>query len=95
MYFKELTLTIKKFFVGLSILQNGRMPQFLSEEQLQEVFVSENPHPCLLNLKNGLRKLGIYQVSYYNCQVLPWLINKVNDNFAKILQLVDSQSLKL
>ena len=39
-YFKELTLTIKKFFVGLSILQNGRMPQFLSEEQLQEVFGS-------------------------------------------------------
>ena len=49
--------------MGLSVLQNGKIPTFLSEEQLQEVIDDSSGHsPCMVNLRNGLRKVGIQQL---------------------------------
>ena len=42
--------------MGLSVLQNGKIPTFLSEEQLQELIDDSSEHnPCIVNLRNGLR----------------------------------------
>lgn len=49
--------------MGLSVLQNGKIPTFLSEEQLQELIDDSSEHsPCILNLRNGLRKVGVLQL---------------------------------
>ena len=49
--------------MGLSVLQNGKIPTFLSEEQLQELLDDSAEHsPCIVNLRNGLRKVGIQQL---------------------------------
>ena len=50
------------YFLGLSILQNGKLPQFLGEQFIQEIFNSAHPSPCMLSLHHGLAELGIYQV---------------------------------
>ena len=48
---------------GLSILQNGKMPRFLEEDILQEVFFpSSMPNSAIQHLQNGLKCLGIHQV---------------------------------
>ena len=40
--------------MGLSVLQNGKIPSFLSEEQLQELIDDSSEHsPCIVNLRNG------------------------------------------
>jgi len=51
-----------KLFAGLSIVQNGKVPQFFSEDQLDEIFQSKSSSPAIANLQKGLAKLGIYQV---------------------------------
>ena len=49
--------------MGLSVLQNGKIPTFLSEEQLQELIDDTSDHsPCIVNLRNGLRKVGVLQL---------------------------------
>ena len=49
--------------MGLSVLQNGKIPTFLSEEQLQELIDDSSGHsPCMVNLRNGLCKVGIQQL---------------------------------
>lgn len=50
--------------VGLSILQNGKIPQFHSEEILSGIFDDQEPQPCIAYLGNGLAKLGIIQVIF-------------------------------
>ena len=50
-------------FAGLSILQNGKIPTFVTEEVLNELFDAQSPQPCTYNLRNGLSKLGIFQVT--------------------------------
>ena len=45
------------------MLQNGKLPRFLTEEQLDELFNNHSPSPCILSLRKGLDELGIYQVS--------------------------------
>ena len=52
---------------GLSILQDGNMPDFLGEDYLTNIFaVSANdsnpPQTCLDYLRLGFKKVGIYQV---------------------------------
>ena len=53
-------------FVGtvmaLSALQNGNIPRFLSEDQLQELFGSGEPSECLGKLRIGFEKVRIYQI---------------------------------
>ena len=51
-----------KLFAGLSIVQNGKIPQFFSEDQLEEIFKGKSSSPAIVNLQKGLAKLGIYQV---------------------------------
>ena len=52
-------------FVGLSILQNGKIPTFVTEELLNELFDAQSPQPCTHNLRSRLSKLGIFQVTKY------------------------------
>lgn len=47
------------------MLQNGKLPRFLEERYLDEIFENENPSPCMLALRSGLNELGIYQVCFY------------------------------
>ncbi|CAH3175188.1 unnamed protein product [Porites lobata] len=49
--------------LGLSILQNGVLPRFIGEENLQEIFFSPNPNQCAEQLRNGFSKLGIVQIA--------------------------------
>ena len=54
-------------FLALSTLQNGRLPRLMSEDVLQEVFISDSPRPFAQDLRKGLDSLGLIQVSiiYY------------------------------
>lgn len=49
-------------FLGLSILQNGKIPYFISDTSLKFVFDSVPLTGCLSQLRMGFQKLGIYQV---------------------------------
>ena len=49
-------------FAGLSIVQNGKIPQFFSEDQLHEIFQGKSASPAVTNLQKGLAELGVYQV---------------------------------
>ena len=51
---------------GMSILQNGKIPRFLTEEVFQETFSSAAPSPCIAYLTKELSQLGIYQVEKKN-----------------------------
>ena len=44
---------------GLSILQNGKLPQFIPDDVIASMFDVNNtsPSPCIENLRNGLKKL--------------------------------------
>lgn len=48
--------------MALSVIQNGVVPRFLDEEQLQDLFFGEVPHPCLKQLRKGYVRLGLYQI---------------------------------
>lgn len=48
--------------MGLSMLQNGRVPHFLEEHILQETFISENPSVCIANLRAGFAKVGLFKI---------------------------------
>ena len=41
------------YFVRLSILRNGRLPQFLSDKIIQDIFMAENKSPCVKYLIQG------------------------------------------
>ncbi|XP_070560094.1 uncharacterized protein [Ptychodera flava] len=62
--------------IGLSILQNGKLPQFMNSNTVEELFHSSDPSPCILNLRNGLAKLGIYQI----CVGIPTFIHLFQPN---------------
>ncbi|XP_070569409.1 uncharacterized protein [Ptychodera flava] len=49
--------------MGLSTLQNGRIPQFMGEEVRQELFQSPFPSPCIEQLRQGFDKLGICKLA--------------------------------
>ena len=48
--------------MGLSVLQNGKIPQFIPEEVLNEIVQGPSLSPCINNLQNGLCKVGILQL---------------------------------
>ena len=49
--------------MALSILQNGPVPRFISENILQELFSVLAPsNPCVLRLREGLDKLGLVRI---------------------------------
>lgn len=50
--------------MALSVLQNGKIPTFLDEEQLQAVSGNANTSSrCLTNLSRGLDKLGLVKIA--------------------------------
>lgn len=50
------------FTSALSVLQNGSIPTFMSQDVQSELF-GENPvSPCIASLRSGLDALGVYQV---------------------------------
>jgi len=55
-------------FPGLSILQNGNIPLFLTEDLIKDIFNTYPVSPCVSNLREGLGKLGIHQVCILNVQ---------------------------
>ncbi|KAJ7380778.1 hypothetical protein OS493_007158 [Desmophyllum pertusum] len=69
--------------MGLSIVQNGKIPQFFSEDQLQEIFHGTSVIPAVANLQKGLSELGIYQV----CKQLPILLHIFRPNTAAALTI--------
>ena len=48
--------------MGLSMLQNGRVPHFLTEEIIKETFMTESPSQCIANLRAGFAKVGLFQI---------------------------------
>ena len=48
--------------MGLSVLQNGRLPQFLQEQVFHDLVNNPKVSACLVNLRKGLCKTGVYQV---------------------------------
>ena len=56
---------LRFYFEGLSILQNGKIPTFMSEDNLQKVFIGDQLGPCLAELQSGLEEVGVYKVGYY------------------------------
>ncbi|XP_061171879.1 uncharacterized protein LOC133181380 [Saccostrea echinata] len=55
-------ITVGKI-MALSMLQNGPMPTFLSEDILNDLFSSKDPNSlCLKNLRTGLDSLGLIKV---------------------------------
>ncbi|KXJ11675.1 hypothetical protein AC249_AIPGENE7130 [Exaiptasia diaphana] len=75
--------------MALSMLQNGKMPCFLSEEQLQETFHAVQPNPCLLALREGLKELGIYQIA----KEIPTLLHLLRKNTSHFLTIRQLQSM--
>ena len=50
--------------MALSILQDGKIPRFLDENHLQEIFVNGTSNSkCLLNLSKGFNKLGLCRIA--------------------------------
>ena len=43
--------------VGLSTIQNGKIPRFMTEEIINEVFHSAEPQLCVAKLRDGLAKV--------------------------------------
>ena len=60
---EEWTYTISKwynFFAGLSIVQNGKIPQFFFwTDQIDEIFQDDSSSSAVANLQKGLAKLEI------------------------------------
>ncbi|CAB3985662.1 RNA-directed DNA polymerase from transposon X-element [Paramuricea clavata] len=46
----------------LSMLQNGCVPHFLTEEIIKETFMTESPSLCIANLRAGFAKVGLFQI---------------------------------
>ena len=44
------------YLVGLSILQNGNLPQFLPDKINHDIFMAENKSPCVKYLIQGFEK---------------------------------------
>ena len=55
----------------MSVLQNGKLPQFLPENVIGAVFDPDNMLQSLINLRKGLEKVGIFQVmNFIFCSVI-------------------------
>ncbi|XP_063400103.1 uncharacterized protein LOC134684725 [Mytilus trossulus] len=48
--------------LALSMLQNGKIPQFLDFSLVDELFESSSPSLVVLNLRKGLDSLGLYKI---------------------------------
>ena len=58
------TATLNICLLGLSLVQNGKIPTFLNDEIKKKIFTPEvASEACITELQEGLKKVGIYQVS--------------------------------
>ncbi|CAB3983996.1 leucine-rich repeat-containing DDB_G0290503 isoform X1, partial [Paramuricea clavata] len=48
--------------MGLSIIQNGKIPQFMTEEIITEAFDNSELQPCVAKLRDGFARVGIFQM---------------------------------
>ncbi|XP_015747426.1 PREDICTED: uncharacterized protein LOC107327186 [Acropora digitifera] len=48
--------------MGLSVLQNGKIPHFIPEEVLNEIIQGLSLSSCIKYLQKGLQKIGIHQL---------------------------------
>ena len=57
---------------GISLLQNGQIPRYFSEELINQIFVSDEPCTslCILEFRRGLDRLGIHAFTQV-CQYFP------------------------
>ena len=46
----------------MSVLQNSDIPQFLGEDRINQIFLSDDPLPCYSETQRALKDLGIIQV---------------------------------
>ena len=44
----------------MSILQNLKIPQFISEENLRKIFGNEVGHACLMAVRKAYKEMGIF-----------------------------------
>lgn len=44
------------------MLQNGKIPQFIGEKGLNQIFNEESPSPCYKEIQKAFKEFGIYQV---------------------------------
>lgn len=51
--------------MGLSVIQNGKIPTFLTEEMLVDIFQKPDSglFPAVSNTRKGLKETGLYQAS--------------------------------
>ena len=60
---KHMNITFLKFVTGLSIIQNSKIPTFISTQIKEMIFsLDETADQCISNLREGLKKVGVYQV---------------------------------
>lgn len=69
-------------FLGLSMLQNGKIPTFLAENDLEQIFGTGDAVPCFVELRKGFQILGIYQVKV-DCKPFA----KLNFEFCKFAKI--------
>ena len=52
---------------AISLIQNGPVPRYFSEEQVDQIFVQNGPctSKCVLEFQRGLDRLGIHQFSQH------------------------------
>jgi hypothetical protein len=64
-YYLQLFISHFSALVGLSVLQNGKLPQFLSKNIIGGIFDPNCTSQSLINLRKGLGKVGIFQVGIF------------------------------
>ena len=48
--------------IGLSMLQNGRVPHLMTEDIIKQTFLPEAPSVCIAKLRAGFAKFEIFQI---------------------------------
>ena len=52
---------------AISLIQNGPVPRYFSEEQLDQIFLQNGPcaSECVLEFRRGLDRLGVYKFAQH------------------------------
>ena len=77
------------YFIGLSILQNGKLPQFLSDKIIHDIFMAEKSQ-CVKYLIQGFEKFGIFQVDFNAFNITRFFNNKFLFLFVDLMQISSS-----
>lgn len=72
--------------MGLSILQNGKIPRFMEEDMLKNVFGQRSDMRCVKDIQDGLSEVGVYQVAHA-FPILLHIFRKNENNQLTIKQL--------